>query len=60
MFAFSSSLAEPLWLLFFGVVFLAAATVAQMRMTKKQRIAGEEIELLSAEPSPLPTTVQSR
>lgn len=60
MFAFSSSLAEPLWLLFFGVVFLAAATVAQIWLTKKQRTAGKEIELLSAEANSLSTTLQSR
>ena len=60
MFAFSSSLAEPLWLLFFGVIFLVAATVAQMRLTKKQRGSGEEIKLLGSEANPLPTTLQSR
>jgi hypothetical protein len=60
MFAFSSSLAEPLWLLFFGVVFLVAATVAQMRLTKKQSISGKEIELLGSEANTLPTTLQSR
>lgn len=60
MFAFSLSFAEPLWLLFFGVVFLVAATVAQMRLTKKQRTSGEEIELLGSEANTLPTTLQSR
>lgn len=53
MFAFSSSLAEPMWLLFFGVIFLAVATGVQMHLTKKQRATGSE-------PNPLPTTVQSR
>ena len=60
MFAFLLSLAEPLWLLFFGVFFLAAATVAQMRLTKKQRAAGEEIELLGSEANPLSTTLPSQ
>lgn len=60
MFAFSSSLAEPMWLLFFGVVFLAAATGVQMRLTKRQRVTGKEIDLLSSESNPLPTTLQSR
>lgn len=60
MFAFSSSLAEPLWLLFFGVVFLVAATVAQMRLTKKQHTSGEEIEILGSEANTLSTTLQSQ
>ncbi len=60
MFAFSSSLAEPIWLLLFGVVFLAVATAIQMRLTKKQRAASAELDLLSAEPEPLPTTLPSR
>lgn len=56
MFAFSSSLAEPMWLLFFGIVFLAVATGIQMRLTKKQRPTGEEIDLLQSEPN----SMQSR
>ncbi len=60
MFAFSSSFAEPMWLLLFGVVFLAVATGIQMRLTKKQLVTGKELDLLSAEPNPLPTTLQSR
>ena len=60
MFAFSSSLAEPMWLLFFGVVFLAVATGVQMRLTKRQRVIGKEIDLLGPEPNPLPTTLPGR
>jgi hypothetical protein len=60
MFAFLLSLAEPLWLLFFGVFFLATATVAQMRLTKKQRAVGEEIELLGSETNQLSTRLQSQ
>ena len=54
MFAFSSPIAEPLLLLFFGVVFLAAATGVQVRLARKQRVDGQQLELLSSESNPRP------
>lgn len=35
MFAFSSPVAEPMWLLLFGLLFLVAATGIQVKLMRK-------------------------
>jgi hypothetical protein len=60
MFAFTSPLAEPLLLLFFGVLFLAVATGIQIRLTRKQTAETQEMELLSSKSSSITGTLHSK
>ena len=60
MFAFTSPLAEPLLLLFFGVLFLAVATSVQIRLSRKRQPESQELKLLSSEPESLSGTLQGR
>jgi hypothetical protein len=60
MFAFTSPIAEPLLLLFFGLLFLVVATGAQIRLTRKQEPEVQEMELLGSKSNSIPGTLQSR
>lgn len=60
MFAFTSPIAEPLLLLFFGVLFLVVATGIQIKLTRKQSAEAEEMELLSSKSSSMTGTLQSQ
>ena len=42
MFGFTSSIAEPFFLMLFGLIFLAAATGLQLKLAKKQRAKSQE------------------
>lgn len=44
MLGFTSSIAEPFFLMLFGLVFLAAATGLQLKLAKKQRTKGQKTE----------------
>ena len=60
MFAFTSPTAEPLLLLFFGVLFLVVATGIQIRLSRKQTAEAQEMELLGSESTSMTGTLQSQ
>lgn len=60
MFAFTSPTAEPLLLLFFGVLFLVVSTGIQIRLSRKQTAEAQEMELLGSESTSMTGTLQSR
>ena len=60
MFAFTSPTAEPLLLLFFGVLFLVVATGIQIRLSRKQTAETQEMELLGSESTSMTGTLQSQ
>lgn len=61
MFAFSSPIAEPLLLLFFGFLFLVVATGVQMKLTRKDDASkGQGLDLIASETNSLSSSFQSR